>query len=76
VAGKPPPNVNAQVNINSTPSNGVEEMAIASEDDDDDVRDEQESISPEYESEWLFSLQIVIYLSCSIFSSKFGSMSM
>jgi hypothetical protein len=32
------------VNINSTPSNGVEEMAIASE--DDDVRDEQEPLSP------------------------------
>ncbi len=51
------------MNINSTPSNGVEEMAIVFEDDDDDVRDEQESISPQYESEWLFSLQIVIYLS-------------
>jgi hypothetical protein len=32
------------VNINSIPSIGVEKMAIASEDDHDDVRDEQESV--------------------------------
>jgi hypothetical protein len=34
-------------------------MAVASEDDDDNVPDEQELFSPESESEWLFSLEIV-----------------
>jgi hypothetical protein len=51
-------------------------MAVASEDDDDNVGDGQKTLSPKSESEWLFSLEIIIYLSCSIFSSKFDNMSM
>jgi hypothetical protein len=55
VVAKPPPNVNTVAGELITPTQVmVKEMAIAFEDDDDDVGDEQEPLSPKFDNEWLF----------------------
>ncbi len=61
MVARPPTNVNAMVGEWIAPAQVmVDEMVFASEDNDDDIRDEQELFWPKSESEWLFSLEIVL----------------